>query len=137
MFARSNQRRSLIALSLVLALLAAASVTMVGCSPSTDDRLVGRWVGQNIDPLTGKPGRTSITYTFREDGNVEVQTSAADTPYPSQWSVLSWEGDLVTIQMLSYQQEWVVRKVKMNGADEFEMRDEVDELVGTFKREAT
>jgi hypothetical protein len=134
MFARSNQRRSLPALSLALAVVAAALVMTTGCSPSTDDRLVGTWVGQNVDPQTNKPGKTSITYTFRKDGNLDVQMSAADTPYPSQWSVLSWEGDLVTIQMLNYQQEWVVRKVKMNGTDEFEMSDDADELVGTFKR---
>lgn len=133
MFARSNLRRSLVALSLLSA-IAATLLVMPGCSPSTDDRLVGKWLGQNVDPDSGKPGRTTTTYTFREDGNLDVQTSAADTPYPSQWSVLSWEGDVVTIRMLNYQQEWVVRKVKMSGTDEFEMVDEADVSLGKFKR---
>lgn len=135
MFARSNLRLSLIALSLVSA-LAAALVVTPGCSPSTDDRLVGTWTGQNVDPGTGKPDKTTINYTFREDGNLDVKMSAADTPYPSQWSVLSWEGDVVTIRMLNYQQEWVVRKVKMIGTEEFEMIDESDVLIGKFKRDA-
>lgn len=133
MFARSNLRLSLIALSLVSALAATLLVTP-GCSPATDDRLVGKWTGQNIDPATGKPDKTTITYTFRKDGNMEVQSSAADTPYPSQWSVLSWEGDIVTIRMLNYQQEWVVRKLKMVGTEEFEMADEADVALGKFKR---
>lgn len=135
MFVRLNRRS--FGISFVVSLFAAALVVTPGCSPSTDDRLVGKWVGQNIDPMTNQPSKTTITYTFRKDGNLDVSMSATDTPYPSQWSVLSWEGDLVTIQMLNYQQEWVVRKVKMNGTDEFEMRDDADELVGTFKREAT
>jgi hypothetical protein len=136
MFARSNLRRSLVALSFVTALFAAALVVTPGCSPSTDDRLVGKWTGQNVDPATGKPDKTTITYTFRKDGNMEVQSSAADTPYPSQWSVLSWEGDVVTFRMLNYQQEWVVRKAKMLGTDEFDLVDEADVPLGKFKRDA-
>ena len=135
MFARSNLRQSLVAFSLVSA-LAAALVVTPGCSPSTDDRLVGKWSGQSIDPATNKPTKTTINYTFRKDGNLDVQMSAADSPYPSQWSVLSWEGDVVTIRMLNYQQEWVVRKVKMIGTEEFEMVDEADVSLGKFKRDA-
>lgn len=136
MFARSNLRRPFIALSLIAA-LAAALVVTPGCSPSTDDRLVGTWVGQTIDPATDKPGKTTTTYTFRKDGNLDVQMSAADSPYPSQWSVLSWEGDVVTIRMLNYQQEWIVRKVKMLGTEEFDMVDEADVSLGKFKRNPT
>ena len=39
--------------------------------------------------------------------------------------------------MLDYQQEWIVRKAKMKGTDEFEMFDESDAVVGTFKRDAS
>lgn len=129
MSAPSKLSRRLVVLSLAIALVG-ATLGLAGCSPTVDTRLVGKWSGKVASGAT-------MTYTFREDGNLDVESSATDTGFPSQWSALSWEGDDITIRWYDYQQTPVVWKVKMKGTDEFEAFGEGDAVVGTFKRDAS